>query len=78
MSLNDYIVPHHFKMEGIHTLKDLLITGNWMTKVDLKDAYFILPVQNANRPLLCFIAREHHYQFTCLAFFELPGFLPRP
>ena len=45
--LNEYIVPHHFKMEGIHTLKDLLKIGDWMTKVDLKDAYFMIPVHNS-------------------------------
>ena len=28
----------HFKTEGIHILKDLLRAGDWMTKVDLKDA----------------------------------------
>ena len=46
--LNEYIVRHHFKMEGIHTLKDLMKFGDWMTKVDLKDAYFIIPVHNSN------------------------------
>ena len=54
--------------EGIHTLKDLLKIGDWMTKVDLKDAYFMIPAHNSNRPLLSFIARGHHYQFTCLPF----------
>ena len=38
--LNEYVVPHHFKMEGIHILRDLLKRNDWMTKVDLKDAYF--------------------------------------
>ena len=42
--LNEYVVPHHFKMEGIHTLKDLLRRNDWMTKVDLKDAYFTIPI----------------------------------
>ena len=39
-SLNKFIAPHHFKMEGIHTPKDLPKKGDWMTKIDLKDAYF--------------------------------------
>ena len=66
--LNEYIVPHHFRMEGIHTLKELLKIGDWMTKVDLKDTYFMIPVHNSNRPLLHLIARRRHYQFTCLPF----------
>ena len=66
--LNECIVPHHFKMEGIHTLKDLLRRNDWMTKVDLKDAYFMIPIQASDRPVLRFSARERSYQFTCLPF----------
>ena len=43
-SLNKFVYTEHFKMEGIHILRDLLRAGDWMTKVDLKDAYFIVPV----------------------------------
>ena len=66
--LNEYIVHHHFKMEGLHTLRELLKPGDWMAKVDLKDAYFMIPIHDANRPLLRFMAIECHYQFTCLPF----------
>ena len=30
----------HFKMEGIHMLRDLLKKGDFMVKLDLKDVYF--------------------------------------
>ena len=33
-----------FKVEGIHLLKDIQRPGDWMTKVDLKDDYFSIPV----------------------------------
>jgi len=36
--LNSWVHTQHFKMEGIHTLQDLLQQGAWMAKVDLKDA----------------------------------------
>ena len=55
-------------MEGIHTLKDLLKKNDWMTKVDLKDAYFMIQIQATDRPVLRFFARERSYQFTCLPF----------
>ena len=32
-------------MEGIHVLRDLLRAGDWMAKVDLKDAHFMLPIR---------------------------------
>jgi hypothetical protein len=67
-SLNEFIVRHHFKMEGIQTVKDLLKSGEWMTKVDLKDACFTIPSHKDHRALLRFMVQEHHYQFTCLPF----------
>ena len=30
--------------EGIHKLKDLLQPGNWLAKVDLKDAFFTMSI----------------------------------
>lgn len=42
--LNQWVETPHFKMEGISTLWDLLRAGDWMVKVDLKDAYFTIPI----------------------------------
>ena len=38
--LNRFVQKEHFKMEGIHTVKDLLRQGDWLAKVDLNDAFF--------------------------------------
>ena len=62
--LNKCIVPHHFKMERIHTLKNLLRRNDWMTNVDLKYAYFMILILASDRPVLCFSTRERSYQFT--------------
>ena len=48
-SLNEYIFPRHFKIKGSHTLKDLIKGNDWMTKVDMKDAYFIIPIRGAKK-----------------------------
>ena len=37
-------------------------------KVDLKDAYFLVPIDWNHRKYLCFQLGEETYQFTCLPF----------
>ena len=44
--LNSYVTCQHFKMEGLYLLKHLVQTGDWMIKIDLKDADFTVPVSN--------------------------------
>ena len=38
-ALNSFVRLEHFKMEGFHVLPDLIQTGDYMIKLDLKDAY---------------------------------------
>ena len=40
-ALNRFVQKEHFKMEGIHTVKDLLRQGDWLAKVDVKNAFFL-------------------------------------
>ena len=55
-------------MEGIQTLKDLLGQGDWLTKVDLKDAYFAVPIHHAHQKYLQFQLQGKTFRFTCLPF----------
>lgn len=66
--LNQLVKTKHLKMEGIHMLKDLLRAGDWMAKIDLKDAYFMLPMSQGDRHLLKFQWKDKTYQFNCLPF----------
>ena len=66
--LNSFLPYHHFKMEGIHSLRDLLQPGDYMTKIDLKDAYLTVPIAQDDRRFLQFLWQGTRYEFQCLPF----------
>ena len=41
--LNKFVKSEHFKMEGLHTVKVLIQKNDWLAKVYLKDAFFMVP-----------------------------------
>jgi len=51
-ALNKFIVEEHFKMEGFHMIKDLTKPGNWLSKIDLKDTYFLVSVHPSHQKYL--------------------------
>ena len=66
--LNSFVKPQHFKMESITMLKDTLKQGDYMTKVDLKDAYFMIPISKKHKHLTRFNWGGKTFQFNCLPF----------
>ena len=66
--LNQFVKPQHFKMESINMLKDILKRGDYMTKVDLKDAYFMVPLRGKHHNLTRFTWKGSTFQFNCLPF----------
>ena len=66
--LNNFVPYHHFKMEGLKDVKYLLKKGDWMCKLDLKDAYFSIPLGTRSRKLVRFFWKKKLYEFLCLAF----------
>ena len=42
--LNNFIEPVHFKMEDLSHLPSVLQRGDFMCKIDLKDAYQTIPI----------------------------------
>lgn len=48
--------------------EDLLQEGDWLTQLDLKDAYFTISVARDHRKYLSFKWRSQPFQFQCLPF----------
>uniref|UniRef100_A0A1X7V9F4 Reverse transcriptase domain-containing protein n=1 Tax=Amphimedon queenslandica TaxID=400682 RepID=A0A1X7V9F4_AMPQE len=66
--LNSFINAPHFMMKGIYTLKSLLQMGDWLVKLDLKDAYLSIPISKEHRKYLSFEFMDRFYQFNCHPF----------
>ena len=64
--LNKFVDYHHFKMDTFHTALKLIRPGCFMASVDLKDAYYSIPIAEEDRKLLMFQWKGKYYQFTCL------------
>ncbi|CAB4031124.1 Hypothetical predicted protein, partial [Paramuricea clavata] len=66
--LNHFVQYEHFKMEGIHMLRDLLQPNDYMAKIDLKDVYFTIPIWKDHQKFLRFLWKDTHWEFMCLPF----------
>ena len=55
-------------MEGLQVVKSLIQQGDFMMKLDLKDAYYPLPIHQSHRKYLRFINQDRTSEFQCLPF----------
>ena len=55
-------------MEGLETVKSLMRKGDWLVKLDLKDAYLTVPIFQEHQKFLRFCWKNRIFQFTCLPF----------
>ena len=66
--LNTYIRCPSFKMETAQSIRSSLQPGEWCTQIDIKDAYFHIPIQRRFRKYLRFTVEGVVYQFNSLPF----------
>ena len=64
--LNKSIVYRHFKMDSLKTVTDLMTQGCFMASVDIKDAYYTVPIATEHQKYLKFTWRDKSYQYTCV------------
>ena len=66
--LNVFVQKIHFKMENINTALHTIAPGDYLVSLDLKDAYFSIPIFKPHRKFLRFKWSDQTYEFTCLPF----------
>ena len=66
--LNKFVHCPHFKMETLDTVRMSLQKGDWATSLDLRDAYFHIPIHRKSRRYLRFFFKGKIYQFRALPF----------
>ena len=65
-ALNKNIVYYHFKMDTLETAINLITKNCLMTSIDLKDAYYSVPVASEHRKYLQFYWQDQIWQFQAL------------
>jgi hypothetical protein len=63
----------HFRMESPQDVRHAIRPGDWAASIDLKDAYFHVPINAADRKYLLFGWRGCLFQFCVLPFGLSPG-----
>ena len=67
-ALNRYIECPHFQMETADSIRHAIRPGEWVTSIDISDAYFHIPVSPAARKYFRFVVDGVPYQFRALPF----------
>ena len=66
--LSKFVAKKKFKMENSAVLRDLIKPKDWMTSIDLKDAFLSVPMAAHHRKLLRFMCGGRLYELQCLPF----------
>eukprot|EP00736_Rhodelphis_marinus_P001584 Rmarinus@m.22682 len=66
--LNSHIPCPHFKMEGLQDVRHLVMQNDWLTKVDISDAYPHVPIHPSRQKFLRFLWKGVLYQFVSMPF----------
>ena len=66
--LNTFLHVEKFKMETPESIRTCLIPGEWVSSIDLSDAYLHIPIHPNSRKYLRFCYKSQVFQFTSLPF----------
>ena len=65
--LNESVENYHLKMDNIHTALKLITKNCWLASLDLKDAYYSVPIHGESENFLKFSYNGKLFQFTAFA-----------
>lgn len=66
--LNTFVIQKHFRMETLRSIAESLLPQDFLTSIDLTDAYLHVPIFPPHRRFLRFCVGGNHYQFQALPF----------
>ena len=66
-NLNEYVVKRHFKMDSFETARALITQDCYMASLDLRDAYYSVPIAECDRKFFKFCWNNQLYNFKVLA-----------
>ena len=66
---NEAVSYHHFKMDTLETAIKLMRPGCYMTSIDLKDAYYSIPIAPEHQTFLKFVWKE---KISCMLLIVYP------
>ena len=64
--LNHFVEYAHFKMQSLQSALNLMVQDCWMGSIDLRDAYYSVPISHMHRKFLKFRWGGQLFQFTAL------------
>lgn len=62
--LNKFIKTQHFKLEDLRVAQKLVQINSYLAKIDLKDAYFLVRIDDVSRKFLRFAFKGTIFEFT--------------
>ena len=65
-AFNEFKAHHHFKMDTLEAAVNMMRPGCFMASVDLKDAYYTVPIHASHQKYLKFWFDGALYKYTCL------------
>ena len=63
---NTQITYRHFKMESIKQVIDIVRPNVYMASIDMKDAFYSIPIHPEQQKYLKFVVLSKIYQYTCM------------